>query len=257
VALWLLCDEEDVMTVSSVDTIRSPKADRVAAIAAGVVFIIATAAALGSAPFLPSLTAADYLTGVEAGANRMLVGMALLLVAALSSAAIAVVMYPVMKRWSNGLALASVIFRAMEGVLYILAVVFLMSLLSLSHEFASSSGPDRAALQVIGDTLRGAREHAGLMGVFCFCVGAFSYYVLFFQSRLIPRWLSGFGIVAILMMFSACLLALLSDSPITGYVFLLFPILVQEMVMAVWLIVKGFDTSTLSPVAAATHLRQP
>ena len=239
------------MSLSSMDEVRRPNADRVAAIAAGVIFIIATAGALGSVPFLPNLTGADYLAGVAAGANQMVVGLVLLLVAALSSAAIAVAMYPVMKRWSNGLALASVIFRAMEGVMYILAVVFLMSLLSLSHQFAGASGADQAALQAIGDTLRGAREHAGLAGVFCFCLGAFAYYLLFFQSRLIPRWLSGFGIVAILMMFSACLLALLSDSAITGYVFLLFPILVQEMVLAVWLIAKGFDTSALQRATSA------
>lgn len=240
------------MAISATRSVREAGSDRRIATIAGVVFIVATAAGLGSTPFLPKLTETDYLTGVDAGANQMVVGLLLLLVAAFTSAAIAVVMYPVMKRWSTGLALFSVIFRAMEGVFYIVAVVFLMSLLSLSHQYASATGPDRVVLQAIGDTLRGAREHAGLMGVFCFCPGAFAYYALFYWSRLIPRWLSGFGVVAILMMFSACFLALVSDSPITGYVFLLFPILIQEMVLAVWLIAKGFDTSRLgatSPTA--------
>ncbi|HWA17430.1 MAG TPA: DUF4386 domain-containing protein [Devosia sp.] len=226
----------------SMQATESVQGDRTAAIVAGATFILATAAALASAPLLPSLSGADYLAGIDTNANRMVAGVALLLVAALSSAGIAVAMHPVMKRWGASLALASVVFRAMEGVLYIVAATFLLSLLSLSHQFVLA-GADRATLEAIGDTLRSGREHAGLVAVICFCLGAFSYYVLFFQSRLVPRWLSGFGILAIVMMFVACILALLSDSPITGYVFLLFPILVQEMVLAVWLILRGFNTA--------------
>jgi hypothetical protein len=75
-----------------------------------------------------------------------------------------------------------------------------------------------------------------------FTVGGCMYYVLFFQSRLVPRWLSGWGLVAIILMMAACVLALFSDSSITGYILLAFPIFLQEMVLAVWLIVKGFDS---------------
>ena len=66
---------------------------------------------------------------------------------------------------------------------------------------------------------------------------------LFFQSRLIPRWLSGFGIVAIILMLAACVLALFSGNRITSYIPLAAPIGLQEMVLAVWLIVKGFNPS--------------
>jgi len=73
---------------------------------------------------------------------------------------------------------------------------------------------------------------------------------VFFQSRLIPRWLSGFGIAAVILMFAACLLALFSNSPVTGYTLLLIPIAVQEMVLAVWLIVKGFNPSVVASLSA-------
>jgi hypothetical protein len=214
-----------------------------------VIFVIATVAALASTPLLPRVTGEGYLADVAASAGQMAVGMGLLLVAAFTSATIAVAMYPVMRRWHEGLALASVVLRAMEGLMYIVAVAFLLSLLSVSQQFVAAPPVDQPIMQAIADTMRGAREHAALLGVFCFCLGAFCYYLLFFQSRLVPRWISGFGLIAIAMMFTACWLSLLSDSPITGYVFLLFPILVQEMVLAVWLIVKGFDVSALPSAA--------
>ncbi len=69
------------------------------------------------------------------------------------------------------------------------------------------------------------------------------YYYVFYQSRLIPRWLSGAGIVAIISMLAACMLALFSDNAVTGYIPLAFPIFLQEMVLAVWLIVRGFEPS--------------
>ena len=61
------------------------------------------------------------------------------------------------------------------------------------------------------------------------------------SPRLIPRWLSGFGLIAIGLMFVACILALLNDKLVSGYIPLAFPIFLQEMVLAVWLIVKGFN----------------
>jgi hypothetical protein len=92
--------------------------------------------------------------------------------------------------------------------------------------------------------------------VFAFSLGAFMYYYLFFQSRLIPRWLSGWGIVAIILMTAACVLALFSDNPVTGYILLAAPIALQEMVLAVWLIVKGFNASAIVSPSAKTDINE-
>jgi hypothetical protein len=134
----------------------------------------------------------------------------------------------------------------MEAVLYIAAVVSLLSLVTLSQHFAHAGAADLASLQAMGDSLRSMREHATLAAVFAFSLGAFMYYYLFFQSRLIPRWLSGWGIAASVLMLAACLLALFSDRYVTGYVLLILPIAVQEMVLAVWLIVKGFNAPAIA-----------
>ena len=69
------------------------------------------------------------------------------------------------------------------------------------------------------------------------------YYCAFFQSRLIPRWLSGWGIAAIVLMTTAAVLALFNNDAVTSYVPLALPIFLQEMVLAVWLIAKGYSPS--------------
>jgi hypothetical protein len=222
------------------------------AVITGVVLIIATFAVLLAGVLVPDLTAADYLTSLSANTNQVAAGALLYLIGYLACAGIAVVMYPVLKMWNAGLALGSVVFRTIETAFYMVGLVCLLSLLTTGQQFTSALAGDRALLQAIGALLVSVRDHAALVAVFAFCLGVFMYYYLLFQSRLIPRWLSGFGIVAIILMMAACVLALFSGNRITSYIPLAAPILVQEMVLAVWLIVKGFNPSAVAALSAKT-----
>jgi hypothetical protein len=226
---------------------------RKSAIIAGILFIIATAASLVSNGFTGSFQdAPDYLVKLSANQNQVMIGVLLLLVAAFGSAGIAIAMYPAMKESNTGLALGSVVFRALEAVFYMVGIVSLLSLLTLGQQFRTAGAADRATLQAIGNTLMSVHDHAALVAVFAFCLGAFMYYTLFFQSRLVPRWLSVFGIIAISLMMAACVLALFADNRITSYIPLAFPIFLQEMVLAVWLIAKGFNASLSASKSAKT-----
>jgi hypothetical protein len=224
---------------------------RTTAIITGVLFIVATVAALAAAALTPVLTGTDYLTRFSTHTNQVAAGALFYLIAAVTSVGIAVSLYPVLRTWNKGLALGAVVFRALEAAMYMVAVVGLLSLLTLSRQLTAAGAADRTALQAFGASWVGVRDHATLLGVFAFCLGAFIYYYLFYRSRLIPRWLSGWGIAAIVLMMAACMAALFSDAPVTGYTLLVLPIAVQEMVLAVWLIAKGFNQSAVNPSAIA------
>jgi hypothetical protein len=227
------------------------KTTRKVAVITGVIFIIATVTNLIGAALASVPTDTDYLTWFSAHPNQMVAGALLYLISFFASGGIAIAMYPVLKEKNAGLALGSVVFRALEAALYLVGLVSLLSLLTLSQQFTTAGTADRTTMQMIANLLVSIRNHAGLVAVFAFCLGAFLYYYLFFETRLIPRWLSGFGIVAILLMLIACVLSLFSGNRITSYISLLFPILIQEMVLAVWLIAKGFNPSALSSVPAS------
>ncbi len=175
-------------------------------------------------------------------------------VAACASAGIAIALYPVLRRYGEGLALASVGFRLIEGVFYTVGTLCLVSLLPLSRLFADASGEAAAFLQATGHLLLAAKDLAGfIFAVMAFCIGAASYYWVFYRSNLIPRWLSVWGLVALLLLFSAVLITLFDGEPysVSGtLVFLALPIALQEMVLAVWLIVKGFSPSAIASPAA-------
>ena len=208
---------------------------------AGVLFIAATAASLlGTAIEGRVLTGPDYLTQISENMTRLSAGGLLELIAAGTSAGVAISLYPVLRRCSGTLALGAVVFRAMEAVMYTLAAVSMLSLLKVAQPFTQAAGTERALFQAIGDSLLGVREEALLAGVFAFALGALMYYYVFYRSRLVPQWLSGWGIAGVLLMLVACLSALFSRNPVTSYIILVLPIAVQEMVMAVWLIARGF-----------------
>ncbi len=220
------------------------------AVITGVIFIIATVINLIAAALTAVPTDTDNLTWLSAHPNQVAGGALLYLISFFASGGIAIAMYPVLKEKNSGLALGAVVFRALEAAFYMVGLVSLLSLLTLGQQFTTAGAADRTTLQTIGNLLVSIRDWAGLVAVFAFCLGAFLYYYLFFETRLIPRWLSGFGIVAILLMLTACVLSLFSGNRITSYIPLAFPIFLQEMVLAVWLIVKGFNPSTLGSAPA-------
>jgi hypothetical protein len=225
--------------------------NRKTALAAGLLLIAATAASLLGTAIEPALTGTDYLTRISENMTRVSGGGLLELIAAGTSAGIAISLYPVLKRWSGTLALGAVVFRAIEAVMYTLGAVSMLSLLRVTQQFTQAAGADRSWLQAIGDSLVGVRQEAILAGVFAFAVGALMYYYVFFRSRLIPRWLSGWGIAGALLMLVACLAALFSHNPVTSYTILIPPIAVQEIVMAVWLIARGFSSAETEPGTVA------
>ena len=221
---------------------------------AGVLFIIATVAALASVPVLRTpLKSPGYLIQMAANERQVILGALLLLVAAFASAAIAISLYPVLREQNRrGLALGSVGFRLIEGVFYGVSVVVLLSLLTLSQEFAKAGAPASSSFDTAGTVLRAARDWASLVGVLAFYLGASMYYYIFYRSRIVPRWLSIWGVVGVLLGLVAALLVMFQVTASMSTVQVVFnvPIAVNEMVLAVWLIVKGFRPSSTSGPSA-------
>ena len=213
---------------------------------AGVLFILATAAGLAGTGVLGSaLDAPDFLSQISVQGNRILVSALLSFVAACGSAGIAIALYPVLRRFNEGLALGSVGFRLIEAVFYTVGTLCLLSIFALSQESAGLSGDAAVYIETLGRLLLTAKDLAGfVLGVMAFCIGGGMYYAVFYRTRLIPRWLSVWGLIALGLLFSAVIITLFDGEPYSvsgSLVYLAFPIALQEMVLAVWLIAKGFD----------------
>jgi uncharacterized protein YceK len=124
----------------------------------------------------------------------------------------------------------------------------------LSQEYVKAGASNASLFQVSGIALLAIKEWAGELSVVAFTVGAMMYYYVFYQSKLVPRWLSGWGFLAAVSSLAAVLLAItgLVIPFSTVFIVLQLPIAVQEMVLAIWLIVKGFNPSAVASLSAKT-----
>ncbi len=220
-------------------------ADKTIARVAGVLFITATVASLIGAALTGSiLSAADYLTEMAANGTRIFLGALFAFIAAATSASIAISMYPILKKRHQAFALGAVGFRLLEGALYMVGIICMLSLFALSKEFVTAGEPV-PYFETLGSLLIAARDLSDFVfGATTFSLGALMYYSVFYRSRLLPRWLSAWGILGAVLLISASAWTVFDGAPfsISGkLLFLVIPIGLQEMVLAVWLIVKGFE----------------
>jgi hypothetical protein len=206
----------------------------------GVLFVIATVAVIAAGALSPALTGPDYLTGVAAHSTLMSASALVYLVAAGTSVGIAVALYPLIKKTHAALALGAVVFRTIEATFYTAAVVSLLAVATLGRQLTTAPASDRPLLHALAETALSVRDHSNLVAVFAFSVGSFMYSVVFYRSRLVPRWLAAWGMAGTLLLGTAGLVSLFTDDPVTGQYLLILPVAVWEMVFAVWLLVRGF-----------------
>jgi len=214
---------------------------RKTAIIVGILYIIGTVAGVLTLTANSLIEDADYLNKLSANENQVIIGAILILIMGIALSMMSVVLYPVLKKHNKVLALGAVVFRgALEAVAYIGLVICWLLLLGLSKEYVLATSPD-ASYQILGSFLHDAIKHIDHMLSIVFSLGALMIYYVFFQSKLIPQWLSIWGIVGGVLSLIWPLLSMFNHD----YGMLVAPLAVQEMVMAAWLIVKGFDPSAI------------
>lgn len=217
--------------------------DRKAARTIGVLYILGTVAGVASAFLLPSMSGSDGLAQIAANRTAVIAGTLLVLTMGFALSALSAVFYPIGRRFSESLSMGYVIFRgALEGMLYVVGAFILLLLTALSAT-PSASAPAATVLQA------GYGVVWNQLLALPFLVGASMFYWLLFRSRLVPRWLTVWGLVGIALYLAAPLAQMAG----LNLDILMAPLALQEMVLAVWLIVKGFNPAAIT--AEKSHVQ--
>ncbi len=208
--------------------------------AIGVLFIIASAAAIiGGTLALPA-TESDFLAEAAGSEGQVVVGLILEMVLALSVFGMAALFFPILKKQHEGLALGYLATRTLEGVLIAAGTVSAALMLSLSKGF----GPDGAAAGVepLSEVLLSAREWTYWLGPMAvFSVSALILNSLLYRSSVVPTWLSIWGFIGGILLLASAIIEMFGQALGGWQAIFTAPIGLQEMALAIWLIVKGFD----------------
>ena len=222
------------------------KSNRKAAIFAGILIIIGMVA--GMLSIVPSVEGTGYLTEVSANQNQVLFGAFFQFMLVPIYIGFALVLYPILRKLNKSLAIGFVGFRIIAGVFQVVGVIALPIFILLSQEFLESTATDLLYLQFFGDALKLGRDLANHVGVMLATgLGNLILFYIFYKTKLIPRWLSSWGLIgnALAMLASFLILFRLIDVITPHFVVLTIPLVLQEIVLAIWLIVKGFNLSII------------
>jgi hypothetical protein len=215
------------------------------AIIVGILYIIGTVSGILSLVFSDSVrNAQNYLNQVSAGETQIIIAALFIMTMGLALAMVPVMMYPVLKKENQALALGYVVFRGgLEAVVYILMAVGWLLLVPLNQAYIQVGTSDASLFGFLSTVLFAGDELGSILNI-VFCLGAAMFYTALYRSKNVPRWLSGWGLLALLPYFASGMLAMfgiIGPLSTTGVVMQL-PLALQEMVLAVWLIFKGFNS---------------
>lgn len=215
------------------------------AIIAGALFLTAMAASILGGGLIESiLTAPDFISNISANLSTIYIGVFLEFINAFAVVGIAVTLFPILKKHNDSLALGYVGFRLIESVFCIVSALIPLTLIFLSKEYLKTELTDVNNMKTLSLLFIYIRtDLAEIVIPIAFSLGAFLLYHILYHSKLIPRFISVWGLIGVILIL---LLVFLKVSMILNIIFVL-PIILNEIFLGIYLIVKGFNLHELIP----------
>jgi hypothetical protein len=227
---------------------------RKTAFVAGALYLITFLASIPALALLdPVLSNPDYIVGSGADTSVVL-GAILDVINALACIGTAIVLFPVVKRQSETLALGFVTSRLLEAAIIVGGVVSLLSVVTLRQDLAGATGADAASLVTVGQSLVASRDWTVLLGPgLMAAVNALLLGTLMYRSGLVPRVIPLLGLIGaplLLASVTATLFGVFEQFSPPALI-LVLPVALWELSLGTWLVVKGFKPSPITAAAGS------
>jgi hypothetical protein len=219
------------------------------AIALGVLLIAEIL--FGILSSVPALEYPDYLITLSSIKMQVLMAAFFQFAMATVYVCIAVLVSPIIKTYNEGIALGYFGFRIIGAAFLFVGIVSLLLLLLISQGFVSAGQPDSSHFQTIGQLLRTGRDwmnHVAM--VLPWSIGGLILYYCFLEMKLIPKWLSIWGLIGSTLTLVTTLLLMfdLIEIVTPTYFVMNTPTALSDLALAVFLITKGFNPIAVDPI---------
>ncbi|ASO07496.1 DUF4386 domain-containing protein [Arenibacter algicola] len=201
----------------------------------------------------PVIDGMDNLESVSINSNAILIRAFMQFILGLIYASIPIILYTLLKKINTSLTIGFLVFRIISVGFIFIGWLSILLLLALSQEFVTSGSPELLYFKTLDNLLRSGRDLINHVAMpLILSVGNLMFYYILYQSKIIPNWLSLWGLIATIL--SSVLASLLLMFDVIGiinatYVSLAFPTALLEIVLATWLIVKGFDSNVVNSIS--------
>ncbi|WP_430408489.1 DUF4386 domain-containing protein [Kordia sp.] len=204
----------------------------------GILLLLTFAVGVTMYQFLQSsLFADDFLTATAANTNEIIISTLFGIVSGLISIVIAVLLFPIFKHYSYKIALAYLALCILSCVMICIDNISVLSLLDVSKAYVKSGNNAVDSFELMGTLLYERHAWTHYFSLLVSCFPGFVLYYTFYTTRLIPRAISIFGIVAVLLMFIEILSSILGQGISMN---MMIPMALIQLIFPVWLLLKGF-----------------
>jgi len=218
----------------------------------GMMYIAGFVVGIGGNVMIQSvLGAPDPLATISANSMTVAIGAILWLLAVIGDAAHGVLMFPILKGYSERMAIGYLAARIVDAIFIAIMVLFILVQIPLGSEYLKAAASDASQLQALGALFAQAQLYAYEIGMSALGVSGLMLCYTLYKAKLVPRWLAVWGLVgyAVLLvgMGSAIMGSGLGD--LSSYLGGLW-----EVFIGVWLIAKGFSSSAFVSKSAKTDV---
>lgn len=182
----------------------------------------------------------NFITAASENATKLISSVVLGIFSGVISIVIAVILLPLFKKHNYRLAYLYVVFCILNFIAILLDNSSVLSMLEFSKAYLNHA-EESSSLKVMETLLYEKHWWTHYLFLLISCFPVFVLYYTLYISKLVPRFFSVFGIVAVLIMFVQELFSIYGNSISLD---MLLPIGLIQLTLPIWLLFKGFNSST-------------
>jgi hypothetical protein len=199
------------------------------------------------------LDAPDYLADVYPNRIQMIIGVLLQFVNCAAVVGIGVLLFPILRRFSEAIAIGYVVTRIFDCAWLVAGGIGTLSLIALSQEAIQAGTTDASYSLTLGALLVEGSYTAYLVGMLALGLGSLPFCYLLYRSRLVPRSMSVLGLIGYAALLTGSSIELFG---INLYMLHYLPGGLFELILPIWLIVKGFNSSAIVSESAQADMNE-
>lgn len=210
---------------------------------AGILILLGIVSGILS--IVPSVESENFLNEIFPKGRQVLIGAIFQFLLVPIHIGFSFLLYPILNKYNKTLAIGFVGFRVMAGAFQLLGIIFLPVLIFLSQKFIAQTNANLEFYETIGFMLKLLRDLTNHLGVILATgMGNLLLYHILFDGKLIPAWLSIWGIFGNTLIMIASFLLLFAVIKVVSaeYGIMTVPLVLQEVVLAFWLMIKGLNS---------------
>src|SRR5215216_2985996 len=217
---------------------------RKTAITIGIIYLAGMVVGIPANILIQSIIGtANPLASIAANSTLLAIGALLWLLAVAGDAAHGILMFPILKRYSERIAFGYFGARIMDAVFVALMALFILFQIPLGSEYVRAGASDTSYLQALSAVFMQAQLYAYHFGMITVGLAGLMLCYAFYRARFVPRLLGAWGLVGYAIILGGSVLE------VVGFNLNLIHTIpggLWELFIGVWLIAKGFSASPVS-----------